>query len=137
MSVPLHYVDLRAFSYGTEDDDRVERALRELLPEDAAIERAVSTGHHGDRIVVMSARVERADQMRHVFDRLRQAALLEEIAESIGDRVNENNALFVHLDKQVAYRGEVRLGTGISLRAKIEAYPATREKALDNVRSLF
>lgn len=137
MSVPLHYVDLRAFSYGTEDDERVEGALRELLPDDAAIERSVSEGHHGDRIVVMSARVDRADDIRHVLDRLRRGGVLDEIEGSIEERVNENNALNVHLDKQAAYRGEVRLGTGISFRAKVEAYPATREKALENVRSLL
>lgn len=137
MSVPLHYVDLRAFSYGTEDDERVEGALRELLPDDAAIERSVSEGHHGDRIVVMSARVDRADDIRHVLDRLRRGGVLDEIEGSIEERVNENNALNVHLDKQAAYRGDVHLGTGISFRAKVEAYPATREKALENVRSLL
>ena len=60
-SVPLHYVDLRAFCYATEDEERVERALMTYLPEDVELDRAVSEGHHGDRIVVLSARVERAE----------------------------------------------------------------------------
>ena len=39
-SVPVHYVDLRAFCYATEDEKRVEAALRTYLPEEFPIERA-------------------------------------------------------------------------------------------------
>ena len=65
--VPFHYVDLRAFSYETEDEQRVEQALRTFLPDEFEVERTESQGHHGDRIVVRSARVERADEIRHVL----------------------------------------------------------------------
>ena len=68
--VPFHYVDLRAFSYATEDQKRVEEALRSLLPDDAELDRVENVGHHGDRIVVFSARIDVADGMRHVLDRL-------------------------------------------------------------------
>ena len=137
MSVPLHYLDLRAFCYGTEDEDRVEGALRTLLPEDFDVERMTSEGHHGDRIVVLSARVERADEMRHVLSRLREAGVLDAIDDELDERLDDNNSLFVHLDKQAAARGDVRLGEGIALRAKVEAYPATREAALENVREVI
>jgi RNA binding exosome subunit len=63
-SVPFHYVDLRAFSYATEDVARVESALRTLLPDGFPVERVESEGYHGDRIVVLSARVENADDVR-------------------------------------------------------------------------
>ena len=69
-SVPFHYVDLRAFCYATEDEKRVEGALRTFLPEEFPVDRAESEGHHGDRIVVLSARVENADGIRHVLDRV-------------------------------------------------------------------
>ncbi|MFB6070484.1 MAG: RNA-binding protein [Halanaeroarchaeum sp.] len=134
MSVPFHYVELRAFCYGTESEERVERALRTLLPEDASLERVESEGHHGDRIVVLSTRLERADEIRHVLGRLRDGADVDRLREEMDERIDENNSLFVHLDKQAAYDGEVRLGDGISLRAKVEAYPATREAAVENAR---
>lgn len=134
MSVPFHYLDLRAFCYGTESEDRVKAALRTLLPEDAQIERTSSEGHHGDTIVVFSTRIERADDIRTVLSRLDDASVTETILAELDDRLDDNNSLFVHLDKQAAYRGEVRLGGGISLRGKVEAYPATREAAIENVR---
>jgi hypothetical protein len=131
-SVPFHYVDLRAFSYATEDDRRVERALRTLLPDDAALERTETTGHHGDPIVVLSARVENADDVRHVLARLAEAPEFERVESELDDRVTDNCELFLRFDKQAAFRGDVRLGDGLTVRAKVEAYPATREGAVEN-----
>ncbi len=133
-SVPFHYVDLRAFCYATEDQKRVEGALRSFLPEDVEIERATSEGHHGDRIVVLSARVERADEMRHVLDRLSDLDTAQQLADELGERVDDNCSLFLRVDKQAAFGGDVRLGDGLTLRAKVEAYPATKEKAVENAR---
>ncbi|AQL44162.1 hypothetical protein BV210_16240 [Halorientalis sp. IM1011] len=133
-SVPFHYVDLRAFCYATEDEKRVEEALRTFLPEEAEIERTTSEGHHGDRIVVLSARVERADEMRHVLDRLSDLDTAQQLADELDERVDDNCSLFLRLDKQAAFGGDARLGDGITVRSKVEAYPATKEKAVENAR---
>ncbi|OYR85157.1 hypothetical protein DJ71_07915 [Halorubrum sp. E3] len=87
--VPFHYVDLRAFSYATEDVKRVEQALYSLLPEDVELERVENVGHHGDRIVVLSARVERADEMRHVLDRLAELEDLDRVLDELDERVDD------------------------------------------------
>ena len=137
-SVPFHYVDLRTFCYATEDDKRVADALRTLLPEEVELQRAESEGHHGDRIVVFSARVENADDVRAVLDRLgelpdnEQARLVSELDE----RVTENTELFLTLDKQAAFNREVALGDGIKVRAKVEAYPASKDAAVENARDV-
>ncbi|MFD1589025.1 RNA-binding protein [Halorientalis brevis] len=133
-SVPFHYIDLRTFCYATEDEKRVEGALRTFLPEDFEIQRATSEGHHGDRIVVLSTRVERADEMRHVLDRLSDLDTASQLAAELDDRVDENCSLFLRLDKQAAFNGDVRLGEGLTVRAKVEAYPATKEAAVENAR---
>jgi RNA binding exosome subunit len=138
-AVPLHYVDLRTFCYATESADRVEQALRTFLPEEFEIDRAESEGHYGDPIVVLSARVERADEMREVLDAVgtlpddEHTRLLDELDE----RVDDNTSLYVTFDKQAALDGEVRLGDGITLRGKIEAYPAKREAAIENAEDLL
>ncbi|PSQ46564.1 hypothetical protein BRD19_12110 [Halobacteriales archaeon SW_7_65_23] len=138
-SVPFHYVDLRAFSYATEDDKRVEDALRLFLPEEFGIDRAESEGHHGDRILVLSARVENADDVRGVLDALE--ALPDEEFDRLGgeldERVDENCSFFVSLSKQAAFNGEARLGDGLTLRGKVEAYPAKKEQAIDAVAETF
>ncbi|MFB6179604.1 MAG: RNA-binding protein [Halorientalis sp.] len=133
-SVPFHYIDLRTFCYGTEDEKRVEAALRTFLPEEFEIDRATSEGHHGDRIVVLSTRVERADEMRHVLDRLSDLDTAEQLAAELDERVDENCSLFLRLDKQAAFTEQVRLGDGITCRAKVEAYPASKDAAVENAR---
>ena len=136
-AVPLHYVDLRAFCYATEDDQRVEAALRTFLPEGVELDRAESAGHHGDRILVVSARVERADEMRHVLDRLAELDDVDSVVDELDERVDDNCAFYLTLDKQAAFNGEIRRGDGITFRSKVEAYPARREKAVANARELF
>ncbi|MFB6086572.1 MAG: RNA-binding protein [Halodesulfurarchaeum sp.] len=134
MGLPFHYVDLRAFCYATEEEPRVRTALHTVLPPEAEIESAVGEGHHGDRIVVLTSRVERAGEIATIFDRLEAGIGLGRIRADLEDRLDENNALYVGLDKQAAARGDVELGDGITLRAKVEAYPAKRERALENAR---
>lgn len=132
-SVPFHYLDLRAFCYATEDDQRVARALQLLLPEEFGLDRARSAGHHGDRILVLSARVETTDEMRTVVEQLRGLPETERdrLRAERDQRVDEDCSFFVSLDKQAAFGGDVRLGEGITLRGKVEAYPASRERALE------
>lgn len=136
-SIPLHYVDLRTFCYATEDDKRVEDALRHFLPEEYPIERAESEGHFGDRILVFSARVENADDVRHVLARLADLEDFDRLIDELDDRVTENTELFLRLDKQAAFGGETRLGDGITFRGKVEAYPATKDRAVENAREVL
>ena len=132
--VPFHYIDLRTFCYATEDEKRVEEALRHFLPEEFELDRVTNTGHHGDRIVVLSVRVESADGMRVVLDQLAALDSIDRVLAELDERVDDNCSFFLRLDKQAAFNGLARLGEGITLRAKVEAYPAKHEKAVANAR---
>lgn len=133
----FHYVDLRCFCYATESEDVVTGALRHYLPETASVERDESEGHYGDTIVVLRSRVERADEVRYVFDRVRTAPGFATVRTDLGDRVDEDCGFHLRLDKQAAADGEAELGRGIQLTAKVEAYPARREKAITAVERSF
>ncbi|SIR89343.1 RNA-binding protein [Natronorubrum thiooxidans] len=135
--IPLHYVDLRTFCYATEDEKRVEEALRTFLPEEFEIERVESEGHYGDRILVLSARVESADDVRHVLSRLADLESFDQVIDELDERVTENTELFLRLDKQAAFGGDVRLGDGITFRGKVEAYPAKKAQAVDNAEDVL
>jgi RNA binding exosome subunit len=135
-AVPFHYVDLRAFCYATEDEKRVGDALRTLFPDDDELEldRTETEGFNGDRILVLSIRLERADEMRYVLSRLTDLDDIETVIDELGDRVDDDCTFFLTLDKQAAFRGEVARGDGITMRAKVEAYPAEKDSAVENVR---
>ena len=129
-AVPFHYVDLRTFCYATEDEKRVEAALRTFLPEETELKRDVTEGHNGDRIVIFSIRLERADDVRHVLSKLTELGELDRLLEELEARIDDNCAFYIGLDKQAAYHGDVALGEGLMLRGKVEAYPAKRERAI-------
>lgn len=133
-SVPFHYIDLRTFCYATEDEKRVEQAIRRYLPEEYELERVENTGHHGDRIIIFSARVDKADDVRHVLRQLSELEDIETVMAELDQRVDDNCSFFLRLDKQQAFKGEVAQGPGITLRAKVEAYPAKKEAAVENAR---
>ncbi len=135
MGLPFHYVDLRAFCYATEAEDRVRDALRTVLPDDATIDATEGEGHHGDSILVLSARVERATEIEMIFDRLERDLGFDRLRSELDQRLDDNNALYIGLDKQAAARGDLAFGNGLTLRAKVEAYPANRDAALENARS--
>ncbi|MEF8856755.1 MAG: RNA-binding protein [Haloplanus sp.] len=138
-SVPLHYVEVRAFCYATEAEDRVAAALERLLPAEVELERAESEGHFGDPIVVLSARVERADDIRAVLAAIDELPddEYDRLLDELDERVDPDCNLYVTLDKQEAFQGDVRLGEGITLRGKVEAYPAKRDSAVANARELL
>jgi RNA binding exosome subunit len=132
-SVPFHYVDLRAFCYVTEDAHRVEDALRLFLPAEFELDQTESEGHYGGRILVLSARVENSDSIAGVLERLGELPdeQRQRVRGELAERVDEDGNLFLSLDKQAAFGGDVRLGEGLTLRAKVESYPAKRERAID------
>jgi RNA binding exosome subunit len=138
-SVPLHYVELRTFCYATEDVERVATALETLLPEDADVEGVETEGHYGDPIVVLSTRLEGTDEVRAVLVTLRNLPQSEydRLLDELDERIDEETNLFVTLDKQAAYEGAVRLGDGITLRGKVEAYPAKHDTAVENAREFL
>ncbi|WP_254831114.1 RNA-binding protein [Haloglomus salinum] len=144
-SVPFHYVELRTFCYATEDEHRVADALDHFLPERGdddprdppELERTETEGFNGDRILVFSTRLERADDVREVLSVLAEADAMDRVLDELDDRVDDNCSFFLSLDKQAAFGGRTELGEGITLRAKVEAYPAKRETAIENARETF
>lgn len=134
MDVPFHYIDLRAFCFATEVESRVETAIRTFLPDSFEIDQEVTTGYHGDEIRVLSTRVENNDDMREVFAHVLDLDNVTSVRDEVGERVDENCSFYLQFDKQAAYTGEVRLGRGVMLRAKVEVYPANQDKAIDVVK---
>ena len=130
-AVPFHYVDLRTFCYATEDEKRVEAALRAYLPEETELEREVTEGHNGDRIVILSVRLERADDVRYVLSRLTELEDFDRLLEELEARIDDNCAFYIGLDKQAAFNDDIAFGDGLMLRGKVEAYPAKKARAIE------
>lgn len=118
MIVPVKFVrevEVSAFSHATEDEDKVEKAMKNLLPEenrDLWLTRKTLKGYHGDPITIVTGKVRTNKGATGVLQRvvqelssLDQQRLLDELEE----RLDEGGNLYIRLDKQNAYLGKVRL----------------------------
>jgi RNA-binding protein len=138
----IHSLSVKVFVYGTEDESRVCKALRLIVPESVQIGRELLTGHFGNSIVVLSARTKKTSTIRAIFDVIKSELSngdLKELREHILQHLSETCTLVVKFDKQAAAGGVLQLGTSdpIVLRAKIAAYPAHIEGAAQIARDLL
>ena len=114
---PVGYVDLRVFAHATEDPERVLTAVRNVLPSESVdsvvFRRSSLAGHHGNPIVLFEARVKDRRLVQAVFAKLCSGLGLmdkEVLAGEISGHLERGN-LYLRLDKQSAFLGEVRLGS--------------------------
>jgi RNA binding exosome subunit len=138
----IHYILFRTQSHVTEDVARVRQALANVLPFNAPIEEEEVKGYFDNPIVVLKARLDKKAADRYV-DFLKEKLPESDLKELIGElpeRVTEDCDFFLRLSKQDAYLGDVRLmyaEDAIALRARIEAYPAKKEIALEKLGEAF
>jgi RNA binding exosome subunit len=113
---PVGYVDLRVFAHATEDPERVLTAVRNVLPSESVdsvvFKRSSLAGHHGNPIVLFEARVKDRRLVQAVFAKLCSGLGLmdkEVLAGEISGHLERGN-LYLRLDKQSAFLGQVKLG---------------------------
>lgn len=131
-------LSFRTFAHATEDDERVEQALRFASGADD-VERSRSEGYHGNPITVMEAKITRSREIRDFFASL-DTNDVRKLLDTLELRVDEESMFFLRLDKQEAYQGRIVLGRGddvISVRGKVKSYPQSRENAINAMRDFL
>jgi len=122
---PVGYIDLRVFAHATEDADKVIVAARHVLPPEAvdnvSFKQTNLTGHHGNPIILFESRIKDRKLAQAVFYKLCSSLGLmdkEQLAQEIAGHVEKGN-LYVRLDKQRAYLGELKLGSVDPIHVRI------------------
>jgi len=148
MALSFHSLELRALAAATEDEGKVKSAILHLLPEDirgrkdVIFDASIIEGHFGNRITAFVLTFRRHGDIRKILDYLvskldkRSRSL---ILESMEERIDDSNNLYIRFDKQEAYTGVVKLGSrdAIQLKAKVAAFPATKENAVKVCENYF
>ena len=108
---PIAYIDLRVFSHATEDPAKVQTAVRNLLPAELAetlvFEKTNCTGHHGNPIVLFTARLEDKKLLPKAIEKIGtnlSALDKEELNRNLNLHLEKGN-LYLRFDKQSAYLG--------------------------------
>lgn len=123
----VHSVEISAIVHATDDLDKVQSALKAILPESLK-ERQLFTrryleGHHRNPIVTFEARLTRPREVEEFTDYLfRQLSKSEKlrIQRDLNLHSDSEGNLYVRLNKQQAFRGMIELGEEDSIRVRFK-----------------
>lgn len=111
---PVGYIDIRVFAHATEDPDKVLTAARNILPAESVdtvtFNKVNLTGHHGNPIILLDARVKEKKSVHAVFAKLCSGLNMldkEMFTNEIEQHLDKGN-LYIRLDKQSAYLNELK-----------------------------
>jgi hypothetical protein len=147
----IHYIHLRTSAQATEDPEKVRSALKLLLPppgqlakkDSITVHETVTTGYHGNSIIVMEAELKQNKDCQYVVDLIREhlgPVGISQLAAELPQRVDYDCNLYIRFNKQEAYLGKLMTtikSDSILVRIKIKAYPARPEKAIQVALSLL
>jgi RNA binding exosome subunit len=112
---PVAYVDVRLSAHATEDVDKVLRAILNVLREGSedkvVFKKETLTGHYGNEIVLIRAKIQDKSVIEHFFGELSQGLSIldkDELYNRFEDHFERGN-LYLRLDKQAAFLKKIRL----------------------------
>ncbi len=122
---PIGYTDIRVFAHATEDPDKVQSAVRNVLtPELSEIivfEKASCTGHHGNPIILYSAKLSEKKLLPPLLKKIgNEISSLEkeELDRDLKLHMEKSN-LYLRFDKQSAFLGTLRFSQDDPIHLKI------------------
>lgn len=143
MEFPFRSANLSTLAHATEDEKKVLKALRVLLPEEAEVSKGKLKGHYGNPIFTFTASIKQRKLVRELWVRMTTKLSddeLDKLSRVLPERMDEKCNLHLRFDKQLAYEGELAFtdgGDAIHVRLKVAAYPAKREVATRLVQELI
>lgn len=127
---PVEYIDIRVLIHATEDVqkvvDAVHNTLPKELPDQVTFKRTDLRGHHKNPITLLETRIEEEQGAQEVFKNLASnlnGADKNRMKNEI-DHYIKKRELFIRLDKQSAYRNQLKLNATdpIHLRIRFGIY---------------
>ena len=137
---PIGYVEIRVFSHATEDLGKVESAVRNTLPEalveNLAFTKMSLTGHHGNPIVLLEAKLKDKALLPQTLEKIASALSpldKEQLSLEMKQHIEKHN-LYLRFDKQSAFLGTLKLTTTDPSHFKIQFKNKTPEQIMDICR---
>jgi RNA-binding protein len=121
----IGYIDMRVFAHATEDPDKVQKAVRNLLPtelsETLIFEIQSCTGHHGNPIILFTAKLTDKKLLPKALEKIGKdlsALDKEELNRNINLHLEKGN-MYLRFDKQSAFLGSLKLTQNDPIHLKI------------------
>ncbi len=137
---PIAYITIRVFSHATEDLEKVQTAVRNTLPETLSANilftQTSVTGHHGNPIVLLEAKLDDKKALPSALEKIATSLNSldkEQLCSEMKEHIERHN-LYLRFDKQDAYLGKLKLGSNDPIHFKIHFKNKTPEEMMDICR---
>jgi len=131
MQGTFHWLRVNVFCYATENEELIHDTMVELLGTDE-FECDIADSEHGNKILVFSGEFSKQREIISIFLRLGKE-LIDEIKNSLEDRIDEDCVFYLRLSKQELVQGRYKTahnGDVLSITGKVVSHPARKEIAV-------
>lgn len=140
--IPIAYIDVRVFAHATEDLDKVLTSVRSILPpeqvDNIVFSKTGLTGHHGNPIVLVEAKIKDRHVAQAILERLASGLSTmdkENLGNEVADHLERGN-LYLRIDKQSAFQGVFRFSNSDSIHLRVHFKKHTSEEVVGICRKL-
>jgi RNA binding exosome subunit len=134
---PIAYIDIRVFAHATEDPDKVQTAVRNLLPTELSeilvFDIQGCTGHHGNPIVLFTSKLTEKKLLPKALEKIGKelgALDKEELDREIKLHLEKGN-MYLRFDKQSAFFGSLKLTQNDPIHLKIHFKNKTTQEIME------
>jgi RNA binding exosome subunit len=137
----IHNISYRAFVYGTENEEKVKKAIITLFP-NSLIQSEVTEGHYKTPVLILYDKIDKKRDIKDFIKILNNIESYDKkrILNDLNKKIDDKGNFFLRFDKQNAYQSELEVvehGDSIHVKIKIAAYPAKKDIAMKIVRKLL
>jgi RNA binding exosome subunit len=137
----IHNVSYRAFVYGTENEEKVKKAIKTLFP-NSLIQCEVTEGHYKTPVLILYDKINKKRDIKNFIETLNSIGSYDKkrILRDLEKKMDDKGNFFLRFDKQKAYLGELEVvehGDSIHVKIKMAAYPAKKEPAMKLANKLL
>ena len=134
---PIAYIDLRVFAHATEDPNKVQTAVCNLLPVELSktlvFEKTSCTGHHGNPITLFTSKLTDKKLLPTAIEKIGKdlgSLDKEELNRDIKLHLEKGN-LYLRFDKQSAFLGVLKFSLNDPIHLKIHFKNKTAQEIID------
>jgi RNA-binding protein len=134
---PIAYIDIRVFAHATENQEKVQSAVKNLLTEELAenllFEKTTLEGHHGNPITLFTTRLTDKKQLPTMMQKIAgtlSALDKEELDRDIKLHIEKGN-LYLRLDKQSAFLGAAKFTQNDPIHLKVHFKDKTANEIVE------
>jgi len=134
--LPVAFLEVRALSHATEDEEKVYQALKNVvtgsLLEESPASRRKLEGHYGNPITLLTLKVRSKPQIKRILANIFSGLSARDrgkLLAELENRIDGEGNLYLRFDKQEACLGRLKLGASDPIRVRIKLSIPARQRS--------